>query len=215
MREKERREEGGESNGTSADRFRNGSVKGEEEDYIETLDVKLRQAMSANSFGFLISTLAKVTREQYLNDWRERSAHCNHRGLSPWIVTTEDHWDMKVLDYLIWLGEMFNISATTMRRKMSAIRYIRLATGLADFSRVGIRYKMLVKAYAAKRPTNRKLPYNVDLLSWTSQQLSENSATEVNTEIWAALVLSFFFCMRTSELRNLRHRDIISGEKRG
>ena len=162
-----------------------------------------------------MSTLAKSTREQYLGDWRERKVHCDLRGLSPWICTTDDNWDVKILDYLIWLGEMSKCSAATMRRKMSAIRYIHLATGLADFSRVGIRYKMSVKAYAAKRPTSRKLPFNVDLLKWTHDQLNKHPQVSANAEVWGAMVLSFFFCMRTSEMRNLRHCDIILGEKGG
>ena len=139
---------------------------------------------------------------------------CKLRNVSPWIFTTESDCDTKILDYLIWLGEMFKSSAATMGRKVSAIRHIHLATGLADFSRAGARYKMLIKEYAAKRPTNRKLPCNVDLMMWVHEHLQPELRNRSTKEIWDGLVLSSFFCMRTSELRNLRHCDIILGENR-
>ena len=93
--------------------------------------------------------------------------------------------------------------------EMSDIMYVRLAIGLADFSRCGVRYKMLINDYAAKSPTDRKLPLNVDLVNWAHKQSEDQLDPTATKEIWAALVSSFFLCVRTSEMRNLRHFDAI------
>ena len=135
------------------------------------------------------------------------------RKLSPWANTVETDWNAKILDYLAWLGEMFKVTAATTRRKMSAVRYIRLAAGLADFSKCGVRYKMLIRAYSMKRPVSRKLPFNMDLVALIQQQFGDQQEQKKTKEAWEALVLSSFFCMGTSEMGNLRHRDAILGGK--
>ena len=182
------------SRGGEDGRFRNGAApeEGQEED-LSTLDYKLGQAMSSNSFGFLMSTLSKATREHYLGDWIERNLYCKMRGLSPRICATETEWGNKITDYLIWLGEMFKCSAATVRREMAAIRRVHLAAGLADFPRTGIRCKMLTKAYSAKRPTNRKLPFNVDLMRRAYNQFEGQMHKTATKELWESLVISFSF----------------------
>ena len=124
--------------------------------------------------------LIRKYEENYLKDWGERNHYCKMRKITPWIQATETDWDNKVIDYLIWLGEMFKVTAATTRRKMSAVRYIHLAAGMADFSKCGIRYRMLIQAYSMKRPVNRKLPFNIDLMSWVQKQFEDQQEQTKN-----------------------------------
>ena len=44
-------------------------IEEEEDEELGALDYRLRQAMSPNSFGFLMGKLSKATRGHYLKDW--------------------------------------------------------------------------------------------------------------------------------------------------
>ena len=55
----------------------------------------------------------------------------------------------------------------------------------------------------------KKIPVTVELLSWISSNFIDPQSLPDN-QLWAALMVGFFYCLRISEVGNLRENDLVS-----
>ena len=110
------------------------------------------------------------------------------------------------------------LRASTIRGKVSAVRFFRLVSGENDSTRVGARWKFLIKGLStANKTVNLRLPYITELLEFGRQKLLIDSTESDHRfgRVWIATLVGFMFLLRAVELEALQVRDIASGEYDG
>ena len=178
----------------------------------QQLDLLLTKVLSSDKLRALMAGMRSGTSKRYISSWRQWARFCEIRGIEPWLVANRPGWGESLLDYILWLHELLSISARTIASEISGVRYFHFLAGYREFSATGSRFRILLKSLAAGIPPMGKLPFNIDLLSWLYlHYYSDNPTAEIKST-WCAIILSFFFLLRTSECRNLLVQDVtVSG----
>ena len=110
------------------------------------------------------------TSVRYISSWRQWASFCEIRGIEPWLIANHPGWDESLLDYILWLHELIAIRDRTIASQISGIRYSHLLAVYPEFSATGSSFRILLKSLDAGIPPVRKIPFNIDLLSWLHQQ---------------------------------------------
>ena len=184
--------------------YRNGGV--------QPLTQRVRTALEARKYDALMSGIAPSTRKGYLRLWYDWVRFCALRLLPPWLTTEITEWGEKLIDFLMWLKEMVRIGAATCAKYVSAIRFFHIVSGYQDFTKVGQRYQIILKSFRRNRPSEKKYPASTDLLKYIYEcHVNVDQQRVIDLELWSSLTLGFFFLLRSSEIRNIRHMDVMLG----
>ena len=89
-----------------------------------------------------------------------------------------------------------------------AVRFPHLVEGF-DLSKDSLMVRSIFKATKRLCPVAKKMPSTVELVEWIRINFIDASSVGGN-QLWAALMAGFFFCLRMSEIENLRENDVVA-----
>ena len=110
-------------------------------------------------------------------------------------------WGGEMLDFTACEHAGIGLKPLNATGKDCAIGYFHVAHGRPDFSTGRVRCKLLPAALVRESPSQQKLPYNVDFLSWARGNFFLNAPDSQRVkEIRDGLNLGLFFPMQAGEI---------------
>ena len=178
-------------------------------------DRRISQMVEQEKFELLTSSVNTVTREQYVKCWRRWARFRACMDVIPWLNTSQVGWGNVLIDFLAWGRKLLGIQHITLAKRFFAIRFIHIAEGHGDLSLRAFRVKTITKAIKLRGGTCKKVPLITDLSRWLRRklQVGHPDVTGRALQLWAGLLVAFFFCLRIPELLALSLRDIASIEE--
>ena len=86
--------------------------------------------------------------------------------MTPLVAVGKPGWGGEILDFVMFEHAALGLIQSTTTGEICSVRYFDVIRGRPDFATAGVRYKLLLKSLTKRLPIVRKLPYNVDLMSW-------------------------------------------------
>ena len=182
--------------------YRHGST-----DPQKFMDDRLERAMSIGKIEILTSTVAPSTCSRYQSGWNSWQEFCDGMKISPHLDPSIKGWGEIVLDFLTWEHRIMGVGYSALVTRCCAILFARLIEG-CDLSNASFRIRSFLKAAKRLNPVMKKIPGTVELSTWISSHFIDSQSLPDN-QLWAALMVGFFFCMRVSEIENLRENDLV------
>ena len=179
---------------------------------------KLMYAVTTRKMEVLMQSISAATKVGYRRSWKHRVSFCKGRNQAVWLDSRDEGWGGNLMNFILSEHDVLWLRASTIRGKVSAIRFFHLVSGKNDFARVGARWKFLIKGLStADKSVNRRLPYNTELLEFGRQKLLIDSPERDHRfgRVWIATLVGFMFLLRASELEALHVRDVTFGEYDG
>ena len=104
--------------------------------------------------------------------------------------------------------KIMGVGHSVLLTRYAAIRFVHLAEG-CDLSKASFRARSFLKAVKRMIHVAEKAPFTAELLSWIKDNFTGvNSISD--SQLWSALMIGFFYCLRISEIENLRENDLVS-----
>jgi len=148
---------------------------------------------------FLQSGLTKSTKATYRAGYRNYLKFCRTAGRQP--VPTSECTLSLFSTYLA----THNISITTIKVYLSAVRYIHLCRGLHNHfkrqftPRLNLILRGIRKRQACTRPTRQRLPVTIQILCKLKKLLIKRNPSYDAITLWAMCCTAFFGFLRVSE----------------
>ena len=172
-----------------------------------SLKERFRALFKEAKLEAFLSGLADSTRSSYKSSWVDCGRLCFPRHIPVWLTPRIQGWDEPLLGFfLIWTRNVLGIKASTLKNRLSAIRFTHLIDENVYFSLQPHRGKATIKGLRKLEGVTMKHPRNTDLARWMRNELvikpeSRNSGKgSLQMELYTAYVLCFFYLLRIYEL---------------
>ena len=141
-----------------------------ESDVLTFFKENAQLMLGAGKLDDLLSGIAKGTRGGYITAWKHRFQFTLRTPGERWITKVGPRWDETLIDWVLFETRILGLQASTMRSKLSGLRYWHLLSGYPDWSKWSGRYKQVLKSVAGKDRIQRNYPFNLELM----QRVKEN-----------------------------------------
>ena len=129
----------------------------------------------AGKLGDLSSGISEGPRASYVSAWKH-CAQFTQRALEKrWISVIGPKWDETLAGWILFGTRILGIQASTMRPKISGLRYWHLLPGFPDWGKWSGRYKQVLSSVAKKDATCRNYSSNLELMNWIMRDLGAQS----------------------------------------
>ena len=172
------------------------------------LDLYIPRVLSTEKLRALMAGLRTGASALYIASWRHRPRFCEIRCIEPWFLANHPGWAGNLPDYNLLMRGILSVIARTVAGHISGIRYFHVIARYHAFGATGPQIRIVRKSLTAGIPPDRKLPPNVDLLSWLLRHYYSGPSDPDILSTCGATSLSFFFLLRTSACRNLLVNDV-------
>ena len=168
---------------------------------------RLKRVMSIDKIDILMSTVAESTRSKYKGGWAAWREFCEGLEVSPKLDPTVPDWGSRLLDCFAWEHKIMGVGYSGLVTRYAAIRFVHLVEG-CDFGKAAFRVKSFLKAIKRMNPVTKKAPVTVELLLRIHANFIDSNCVS-DLQLWAALMIGFFFCLRISEIQDLGENDLV------
>ena len=162
----------------------------------------------------LLPGISKGTRGTYLGAWQHRVQFASMKADQRRISAETATWGENITNWILFETRVMGIKASTVRNKVSSLRYWHILAGYPDFGKWSCMYKQVLNSIAKGDTTLRNYPFNLELMKWAKEEVStpgkhpESRLNSTGAGIFAAVSVGFFFLLRINEIENLRMKDI-------
>ena len=105
-------------------------------------DEKLMYAVTTHKMEILMQSVSAATQVGYRRSWKQWASFCRGQNHSVWLDSREEGWDENLMNFIASEHDVLGLRASTIRGKISAIRFFHLVMGKKRFrpggSSVGI-----------------------------------------------------------------------------
>ena len=130
-------------------------------DAMSFFEEQAYQAFGPGRLEDLMSGIAASTRASYITSW----THWHHFTLRApqkrWITQVDPRWDDTLIDWILFETRILGLQVSTMRSKISGLRYWHLLSGYPDWSKWAGRYRQVLRSVAKKDMVRRNYPFNL------------------------------------------------------
>ena len=195
----------------------------EDSDVRSFFETKTQHIFGIGKLNDLLSGIAEGTRAGYISAWKHWFQFTQRTPEKRWITAISPMWGETLINWIIFETRIMGLQASTVRAKISGLRYWHLLSGYPDWGKWSGRYKQVLNSVAKKDVVLRNYPFNLELMSWIYRDFGHPITEDTlggdhyssKFELCAAMTIGFFFLLRVSELGNLRMRDIRIGQENG